>query len=65
MDLYEIARMLRDRAWTESQRRFGEWEPEDIPDSGPPAGDVAAWWYLHGRAEAFAAIMSEIESARV
>ena len=32
--LYDIARMLRDRAWTVSQRRFGEWEPEDVPDTG-------------------------------
>lgn len=62
MDIYEIARLHRDRACDEKARRFGEWEPEDQPESGPPPGDVAAWWYLQGKAEAYAAIMSEMES---
>lgn len=62
--LYEIARLHRDRAWADKHRRFGEWQPDDADADHAPLADPARWWYLQGRAEAFAAIMSEIESGR-
>ena len=61
--LYEITQMHRDRMWDEQERRFGDWEPTGCQDDAAPHGDVARWWYLQGKAEAFAAIMSEIENS--
>jgi hypothetical protein len=60
--LYEIVRMHRDRMWDEQNRRFGEWEPADAQKDAAPHGDPHRWWYLQGKAEAYAAIMSELES---
>lgn len=62
--LYDIARLHRDRAWSDRQRRFGDWQPDDADDDHAPHGDPARWWYLQGKAEAYAAIMSEIEQSR-
>lgn len=55
--LWQIARIHRDRAWD----ALTEWEP----DHDEPRGDVERYWYHHGKATAFAAIMSECESMRV
>lgn len=61
--LYDTARELRDRVWAEQVRRFGEWEPADVNEDYAPLGDSQRWWYLQGKCEAYAAIMSELEQA--
>ena len=62
--LYEITKLHRDRIWGEQTRRFGDWEPAGCQDDAAPHGDAERWWYLQGKAEAYAAIMSELESLR-
>ncbi len=60
-NLYESSRPYREHAW-KAQHHVGGlgWEPEaDVPQ-----GDDENWWYLQGKAEAYASIMSEIESSR-
>jgi hypothetical protein len=62
--LYDIARMCRDRAWDDQAHinpSFPGWEPRDLE---APTGDVERWWFHQGKAEAFAAVMSEIESSQ-
>jgi hypothetical protein len=54
-DLHRIAVEMRNRVQAEQSVRFGDWKPaENAPD-----GDVALYWYLQGKAEAYAAIVSE------
>jgi hypothetical protein len=61
--LWAIARIHRDRAW-DMQRSIvpgdADWEPENEE----PRADVELFWYLQGKAEAYASIMSELESSR-
>ena len=62
--LYDIVRLHRDRAWDRQVSIVPgdpDWEPEGADDG--PIGDVARFWYETGKAEAFAAIMSEIENS--
>jgi hypothetical protein len=55
--IYEIAAEMRNRAWDMQTVEFRDWEPaEDAAPRGAPL-----YWYLQGKAEAYAAIMSEIE----
>ncbi len=65
---WAIARIHRDRAW-DAQRAIAysdpDWSPEMAGDHDDvPLTDGEMWWYLQGKAEAYASIMSEIESAR-
>jgi hypothetical protein len=63
--LYDITRTHRDRARTAQTHivpGHHDWQPADA-DNGPTS-DPNRWWYLQGKAEAFAAIMSEIEHSR-
>jgi hypothetical protein len=56
--LWHIARLHRDRTWETMRHKFDTWEPtNDVPE-----GDVEQFWYLQGKVEAYAAIMSECES---
>jgi hypothetical protein len=60
-NLYEIVRTYRDRAWnTQLEPLFG-WNPTS--DEGPES-ESEQWWYLQGKAEAYASIMSELELSR-
>ncbi len=61
-NLYEIVRTYRDRAWSSQiDYPFFGWNPTS--DEGPES-ESEQWWYLQGKAEAYALVMSEIESNR-
>jgi hypothetical protein len=55
--IWNVARIHRDRAWDELE---GLAEPAH----DDPKGDSERYWFHHGRAVAYAAIMSECESMR-
>lgn len=57
-NLYEITRTYRDHAWNAQGYIAGTGYDDD------PQSDAERWWYLQGKAEAFAAVMSELERAR-
>lgn len=60
--LWAIARIHRDRAWA-TQEELGT-ICDDLGGIVGPVSDVERYWYLQGKAEAYASIMSEIESSR-
>jgi hypothetical protein len=59
---WAIARIHRDRAWA-TQEELGT-ICDLLGDTDGPISDVERYWYLQGKAEAYASIMSEMESAR-
>jgi hypothetical protein len=59
---WAIARIHRDRAW-DTQIELGT-ICDLLADAEAPLSDVERWWYLQGQVEAFAAIMTEMESSR-
>lgn len=61
--LYEIARLHRDRVWN-LQHDINPRHPGWKPDDHSPQSDAEWFWYLQGKAEAFATIMREIEGSR-
>jgi hypothetical protein len=57
--MYEIAAEMRSRAWSRQSDMLNGWEP----DGTIPQGDPEWYWYLQGKAEAYAAVMSELETS--
>lgn len=63
--LYKIVVNHRNRAWDRQVSvvpGHPDWEPENA-DEGP-VGDVARFWYETGQAQAYANVMTEIETMR-